>query len=148
MRRLLFVVPRTTDSVLLQKAVLHDRLLPGMFGRATAHGRDWNVKAVHQGAKRCGSKYVISPNGLASRQPAAALRNSNKWSISLRKPHTHTNTYQTRWRRLASRNLCAKVLNKNQQQQPEQLNHRIQNKHSGRKEAARKFIDKNSAIVK
>lgn len=60
MRRLLLVVPRATDSVLLQKVVLHDRLLPWMLRRAAADGRDRNVKAVHQGAKRCRSKHVIS----------------------------------------------------------------------------------------
>lgn len=66
--------------------------------------------------------------------------------FSKKTPHTPT---KPRWRRLASRNLCAKVLNKKQkQQQPEQLNHRIESKHSRRKEEARKFIDKNSAIVK
>lgn len=91
MRRLLLVVPRATNSVLLQKVVLHDRLLPWMLRRAAADGRDRNVEAVHQGAKRCGSKHVISSHKKrksSSSSAAAALRKRKQVIYFARDNHT------------------------------------------------------------
>lgn len=81
MRRLLLVVPRATDSVLLQKIVLHDRLLPWMLRRAAADGRDRNVEAIHQGAKRCRPKHVISATDEKRKSAAAAALRKRKQVI-------------------------------------------------------------------